>query len=106
MSYKLREIEAESKFSQELKLEVLEHVVPLDMIKAVIASEGRTEDRECKLNMAVTVLFLIVMYFYSDLSMGEAMCKASKGLRSIWPEPDDAAGGASALGYRRYQSGA
>lgn len=106
MGYKLREIEAESKFSQELNLEVLEDVVPLEMIKAVIASEGRTEERERKLNMAVTVLFLIVMHFYSDLSMGEAMRKASKGLRYIWPEPDYDVGGASALSYRRYRLGA
>lgn len=106
MGYKLREIEAERKFSQELKLEVLEQVVPLEMIKAVIASEGRTEQRERKLNMAVTVLFLIVMHFYSDLSMGKAMRKASKGLRYIWPDPDYDVGGASALSYRRYQLGA
>jgi hypothetical protein len=106
MGYKLREIEAERKFSQELKLEVLEQVVPLEMIKAVIASEGRTEERERKLNMAVTVLFLIVMHFYSDLSMGKAMRKASKGLRYIWPDPDYDVGGASALSYRRYQLGA
>jgi len=106
MRYKLREIEAERKFSQELKLDVLEHIVPLEMIKAVVASEGRTEQRERKLNMAVTVLFLIVMHFYSDLSMGEAMRKASKGLRYIWPEPDYDVGGASALSYRRYQLGA
>ena len=66
MGYKVREIEAERKFSQELKLEVLEQVVPLAMIKAVLESEGRTEKRERKLNMAMTVLFLIVMHIYND----------------------------------------
>ena len=88
MGYKLREIAAERKFSQELQLEVLAQVLPVEQIKAVLAQEGRVEQRERKLNMVVTVLMLIVMHFYSNLSMGEAMRKASKGLRYVWPDPE------------------
>ncbi len=106
MGYRLREIEADCKFSQELKLEVIEEIVPLSTIKAVLESEGCCEKRERKLNMAVTVLFLIVMHLHSHLSMGAAMRKASKGLRYIWPNPDAEFAGASALSYRRYQLGA
>lgn len=106
MGYKVREIAAERKFSQELKLEVLEQVLPVEQIKAVLASEGRLEQRERKLNMVVTVLMLIVMHFYSNLSQGEAMRKASKGLRYVWPDPEYEVAGASALSYRRYQLGA
>ena len=56
--------------------------------------------------MVVTVLMLIVMHFYSNVSMGEAMRKASKGLRYVWPDAEYEVAGASALSYRRYQLGA
>lgn len=106
MGYKLREIAAERKFSQELKFEVLEQVLPVAQIEAVLANAGRIEQRERKLNMVVTVLMLIVMHFYSNVSQGEAMRKASKGLRYIWPNWEYEVAGASALSYRRYQLGA
>jgi hypothetical protein len=106
VGYKLREIAPECKFSRELQFEVLEHVLPVAQIKAVLAREGRLGQRERKLNMVVTVLLLIVMHFYSHMSQGEAMRKASKGLRYIWPNWEYAMAGASALSYRRYQLGA
>jgi hypothetical protein len=106
MGYTVREIEQERKFSQELKLEVLEQVLPAARIEAVLASVGGLEQRERKLNMVMTVLMLVVMHFYSNLSQFEAMRKASKGLRYVWPDPEYEIAGASALSYRRYQLGA
>ena len=50
IGYKLREIEAESKFSQELSLAAIEDVVPKRTIAAVLAAEGRLTERERKLN--------------------------------------------------------
>ena len=106
MGYKVREIGAECKFSQELKLEVLEQVLSVAQIKAVLVREGRVGQRERKLNMVMTVLMLIAMHIYSNMSMGAALRKASKGLRYVWPDPAYAVAGASALSYRRYQLGA
>jgi hypothetical protein len=106
VGYKLREIASECKFSQELEFAVLEQVLPVAKIKAVLAGEGRIEQRERKLNMVVTVLLMIVMHFYSNVSQGEAMRKASKGLRYVWPDPEYVMAGASALSYRRYRLGA
>ena len=40
MGYRLREIKAESKFSQELSLEVIGRVVPKAAITAVLADAG------------------------------------------------------------------
>lgn len=51
MGYTLREIAAERKFSQELRIEVLEQVLPVATIQAVLAREGRMGQRERKLNM-------------------------------------------------------
>ena len=106
MGYKVREIATECKFSQELKLEVLEQVISVARIKAVLVREGRSAQRERKLNMVMTVWMLIAMHIYSNLSMGAAMRKASRGLRYVWPDPEYAMAGASALSYRRYQLGA
>ena len=106
MGYKVREIGAECKFSQELKLEVLEQVLSVAQIKAVLVREGRDAQRERKLNMVMTVWMLIAMHIYSNMSMGAALRKASKGLRYVWPDPAYAVAGASALSYRRYQLGA
>lgn len=41
--YKLREIEAESKFSQELNLPMIESIVPPATIAAVLADKGPAE---------------------------------------------------------------
>ena len=106
MGYTLREIAAERKFSQELRIEVLEQVLPVATIQAVLAREGRMGQRERKLNMVLTVLLLIVQHIYSNLSQREAMHKVSKGLRYVWPDPEYVMAGASALSHRRYQLGA
>jgi len=106
VGYKVREIAAECKFSQELKFEVLEQVIAVVRIKAVLVREGRVAQRERKLNMVMTVLMLIAMHIYSNVSMGAAMRKASKGLRYVWPDAEYAVAGASALSYRRSQLGA
>jgi hypothetical protein len=106
MGYKLRDIAAESKFSQELGLEVFSRVVPVSAIRAVLQAEPVAAQRERKLNLVVTVLVMIAMHLYTPLSIGEVMRKLAHGLRYIWPDPDYAVAGASALSYRRYQLGA
>ncbi len=106
MGYRLREFEAESKFSSELTLDAIGKAVPIDDIKAVIQAEGVQEARERKLNMVVVVLILIAMNLYAHLSIGAVMQKIAKGLRFIWPDPDYLVPKDSALTYRRYQLGA
>jgi len=50
MGYRIREIEAESKFSSQLTLEAIGRPVPMEEIKAVLWEEGAQETRERKLN--------------------------------------------------------
>ena len=106
MGYKLREIKAESKFSQELSLEVIGRVVPKAAITAVLADAGICEQRERKLNLVVTVLLMIAMNIYSRTSIGGVMRKIAGGLRYIWPDADYQVASDSAISYRRYQVGA
>jgi hypothetical protein len=104
--YKLREIEAESKFSQELSLAMIEQIVPQATIVAILAAEGRQTQRERKLNLWVTVLWVIMLNLYTSCSMSEVLEKMAQGLRYIWPDPDYIVPNDSALSYRRYQVGA
>ena len=55
MGFKLRQIEAESKFCQELTLDSDRQAVPLAEVQAVLAESGSAYDRERKLNLQVTV---------------------------------------------------
>jgi hypothetical protein len=106
MGYRLRQFDAESKFSSELHLEAIGRAVPRAEIKAALQATGAQEDRERKLNMVAVLLVTIAMNIYSRLSIGEVMRKLARGLRFVWPNPDYAVPKDSALAYRRYQLGA
>jgi hypothetical protein len=106
IGYKLREIETESKFSQELNLAFIEQIVPQATIAEVLSAEGLQTERERKLNLWVTVLLIIMINIYTTDSIGAVLEKLSQGLRYIWPDPDYQVANASAISYRRYQVGA
>jgi hypothetical protein len=106
MGYRLRQFDAESKFSSELHLEAIGRAVPRAEIKAALQATRVQEDRERKLNMVAVVLLTIAMSIYTHLSIGDVMGKLARGLRFIWPNPDYAVPKDSAIAYRRYQLGA
>ncbi len=106
MGFRLREIEAESKFCREFSIDAMERVVPSGEVRAVLSDVGVSEQRERKLNMVVTVFIVICMGLYSHLSIGKVLQQLAKGLRYIWPDPEYAVAKDSAISYRRYQLGA
>jgi len=106
MGYRLREMEAESKFSRELSVEAIGRAVPMGKIKLSLEAEGIETIRERKLNMAVVVLLVISINLYTHLSIGHVMRKLAQGLRFIWCDPDYELPEDSAITYRRYQLGA
>ncbi len=106
IGYKLREIEAESKFSPELSLAAIDHIVPRAAIAEALAAEGRLTERERKLNLLITVLLVIMINIYTSDSMADVLEQMAQGLRYIWPDPDYVLPKASAITYRRYQVGA
>ncbi len=106
MAFRLRTIEADSKFSQEITLDALGQVVPQSTVKAVLLEEGKQTEREHKLNLVVTVLLVIMMNIYTDRALGSVYRKLAQGLRYIWPDHNYELPKDSALSYRRYQLGA
>ena len=103
MKYRLREIDAENKFCQELHVEAINRVLPVQEIKAALAVENVQASRTRKLNLWVTVLIIVCMNIYPFLSIGHVMQKMARGLRFIWPDPNYDVVKDSALSYRRYQ---
>jgi hypothetical protein len=106
VGYRLRQFDAESKFSSELQLEAIGRAVPTVEIKAALQATGVHEARERKLNMVAVTLLTIAMNIYVRLSIGKVMGKIARGLRFVWSDPDYAVPKDSALAYRRYQLGA
>ena len=106
MGYRLRQFDAEGKFSSELHLEAIGRAVPMSEIKAALQETGVQEVRERKLSMVAVMLVTIAMNIYTRLAIGEVMGKVARGLRFIWPNPDYAVPRDSAIAYRRYQLGA
>jgi hypothetical protein len=106
MGYRIREIDGESNFCQELRIEMIERVLPATDIAQVLAAEGRQAQRVRKLDLLLTVLVIVGMNIYPALSIGHVIQKLARGLRFIWPDADYDVPKDSALSYRRYQLGA
>src|SRR5262249_29104330 len=106
MGYKIREIEAERKFWEDLSMDSLTTAVPLSEIEAVLYDTNATEQRHRRLTMIAIVLLVVTLHIYSRLSIGHVFKRLVRGLRFIWLDPDGKTPKDSALSYRRYQLGA
>ena len=106
MGYRIREIDAESNFCQELRIEMIERILPATAIAQALAAEGIKTQRVRKLDLLLTVLVIVSMNIYPYLSIGHVLQKLARGLRFIWPDADYNIPVDSALSYRRYQLGA
>jgi len=87
-------------------MEALDRAIPRATITAVLREVDAEAVRERKLTMTAVVLVLIAMNLYTHLPIGAVLRTLGRGLRFIWPEPEIALPGKSALSYRRYQLGA
>jgi transposase IS4-like protein/DDE family transposase len=106
MGFKIREIETERKFCEELGLEALTTVVPMSELEGVLNQMQLREQRHRKVTLLATLLLVIALHLYSRLSVGGVFKRLGRGLRFIWPDPDWPMPRESALSYRRYQLGA
>lgn len=71
MGYKIREIDAERKFCEEMSLDALTSAIPLSEIEAVLTQARATEQRHRRLTMIAIVLLVIALHIYSRLSIGQ-----------------------------------
>jgi hypothetical protein len=106
VGFRIREIEAESKFASELSLEAISRAVSPADIEAVLAEHDAMEQRERKLNAFATVLLVIAMNLFTHLSIAHVLRKIAQGLRFVYTDPEYEVAGKAAISYRRYQLGA
>lgn len=105
MSFTLRTIDPQSKFSSQITMQALEAVIPQATVEAVLTREQAWHKRERKFSMHAVVLVLIAMNLYRHLAITHVIGRVVQGLRFLWPEAAAPVPGASAFSYRRYQLG-
>lgn len=105
MNFRPRSLGVESQFCEGLTMETINRVVLKAMIEEVIDATGVREERTRKLTARLTILVLIGMGLYSQLSVEAVIQKLAKGLRLLWPDWEYPVAKASAFSQRRYQLG-
>lgn len=106
MGFKIRQIEAECKFSSALSVEALERAIPRTAIQHILTQQAVTSNRERKVTLLLTVWLVIALHLYPTVAIGAVLVKLARGLRFIWPDPAIALPCDSAIAYRRAQLGA
>jgi hypothetical protein len=78
MGYRIREIDPESNFCQELRIEMIERVLSATEIAQVLAAEGVAAQRVRKIDFLLTVLVVVGMNIYPYLSIGHVFQKLAR----------------------------
>jgi hypothetical protein len=104
LGYMIRQIEADAKISESVRMEVLEQAVPYAEIQAVIAAHGLQRQRKRKLSAEMGLLLGIAMHLFRGSSLLQVLWKLMKGVRLLWPETQPASKGA--VSQLRYAIGA
>jgi hypothetical protein len=105
MGFRLREIEAESKFVDEFSMDALGRVVSQETVKQALLDTGMSTPRKRKLTLEITVFIIIGMSLYSHLAIGKVFQRMAKGLRFIWPDSNYPVAKDNAISYRRKNLG-
>jgi hypothetical protein len=106
MNFTTRSLGVEQRFCDAVTMETITRVVPSATIEAVVDEAGVKERRVRKLTAMLTILVVIGMGLYSQLSIEAVMQKLVKGVRLLWGDWEYPTANASAITQRRYQLGA
>ncbi len=86
MGFSLRTITDVNRFSENVRLNVLERAVPQATVEAVLVDLDAMEQRTRKLPAALTTLLCVAMGLFTDTALKQVLIKVVKGLRYIWPD--------------------
>jgi len=103
MCFSLRTIIDVTKFSENVRLNVLERAVPQATVEAVLVDLDATEQRTRKLPAALTTLLCVAMSLFTDTALEQVLIKLVKGLRYIWPDDEYQTANKSAISQARYR---
>lgn len=102
----IRQIAANAKITDEMRMEAIEAAVPYETVQAVVAEHGLQRQRKRQLSAEMGLLMGIGMNLYSQLSLAQVLRKLVQGLRYVWPEPDFQPASKGAISQLRYAQGA
>ncbi len=105
MPFTIREYDAEGKFSQQVRLEALEGVIPPAAVAYALAATGRRTPRERKLNLTLTLWVVIGLYVFAGSTPARVLAKLAQGVRLLHGAGQYRLPGEAALDYRRRQLG-
>jgi hypothetical protein len=103
MGFSLRTITNVTKFSENVRLNVLERAIPQATVEAVVADVDATEERTRKLPAVLTTLLCVAMGLFTDTALEQVLSKLVKGLRYIWPDDTYQTANKSAISQARYR---
>ncbi len=106
MGYMIRQIMADAKITEEMRLEAIEAAVPYETVRAVVADHGLARQRQRKLSGEMGLLLGIGMNLFSQLSLAQVVRTLLQGLRYIWPDPTFRTASKGAISQLRYAQGA
>ena len=105
IAFKLREIAPEAKLADEIALQVINDVVPLETIHQVISASNVKEKRRRSLPTDVVMLLCIAMNFFAQDNLEEVLRKMTQGLRYVWPDDEIPTATKGAISKARYKVG-
>lgn len=105
MSFKLQQIPAESKFCQQLRLQILETYYPRELVSELLTSCHAWEQRERKLSQLVIVYYIMALALFRQFNVTEVFAHLSRGLRWLWPDDTISLPTGGALTARRQSLG-
>ena len=82
----IRQIEADAKISESVRLEALEQAIPYAEVQAVVAAHGLQRQRQRKLSAELGLLLGIAMHLFRGCSLTQVLWKLMKGVRLLHPE--------------------
>lgn len=100
----IRQMAADAKVSESVRMEALERVVPYEQLQAVVVAHGLQRQRQRKLSAEIGLLLGIAMHLYRGCSLVQVLWKVMKGVRLLRPGTQPATKGA--VSQLRYAIGA
>lgn len=105
MPSSVRHLTLDDKMCQQVRLDLLDSIIPVETIRQVLSDEQAWEAREKKLNMQLMVYVIIALALLPAQSTAHVLRTISAGLRHLWPQPVEPLATKSALSTRRKQLG-
>jgi len=106
MGYRIRQIEPDSQFCNEITLEIIREYVPVDLVEEVIEECGVKEARSRKLPALLVVWLCIGMNLFCQMSMRYVLVKLVQGIRLLHALGVAEVAGKSSISEARYKVGA